>query len=154
MKRRCGFTIVELIVVITAVAILASIGVVSYAGLQTRARDDERLADINTMAAALETYYEQKGSYPTIANMVEPNFISSTLRVPDAALTAPGAKNPPAVTFSYAATNSTAPDKYGYTPFTSDGSACNDATAVCTRYILTYTSEQKGQQTVRSKFGN
>ena len=41
-KRRTGFTIVELLIVIVIIAILAAITIVAYNGLQQRARDSQR----------------------------------------------------------------------------------------------------------------
>lgn len=66
MKQR-GFTIVELLVVIVVIAILATISVVAYSGIQHRARDAQRLHDMNTIAKALEIYKLQTGEYP-VAN--------------------------------------------------------------------------------------
>src|SRR6478735_9272751 len=63
-KHRHGFTIVELLIVIVVIAILASITVVAYSGIQVRARDSQRLSDINAIAKALELYKTQNGQYP------------------------------------------------------------------------------------------
>ena len=60
-----GFTIIELIVVVTVVGILAAITVVSYSAAQGRARDTTRRADIANITKALEQYYDDNGSYPT-----------------------------------------------------------------------------------------
>jgi len=51
-----GFTIVELVVVIVIIGILASIGIVSYNGVQAKANDTSVLSDIDTMDA-LQTSY-------------------------------------------------------------------------------------------------
>lgn len=59
-----GFTIVELLVVIVVVAILATITVVSYSGVQQRARDSQREQDIKTIVQALELYRIKNGRYP------------------------------------------------------------------------------------------
>lgn len=63
MNRR-GFTIVELLIVIVVIAILASISVVAYNGIQTRARDSARSQDIKTIVKALEMHYAEKGFFP------------------------------------------------------------------------------------------
>ena len=59
-----GFTIVELLVVIVVIAILAAITIVAFNGIQQRARDSQRSADIATIAKALEIYYLDQGGYP------------------------------------------------------------------------------------------
>lgn len=56
MTRR-GFTIVELIIVITIIGILLTLAVVSLNGSQEKARDDERKADIQSIAQHLEALY-------------------------------------------------------------------------------------------------
>ena len=59
-----GFTIVELLIVIVVIAILASISVVAYVGIQQRARDTQRLSDLRSIAQALELYKVDNGHYP------------------------------------------------------------------------------------------
>lgn len=49
-----GFTLVELLVVISIVAILATIGMAVFAGAQKNARDGKRLADIDALSKSLE----------------------------------------------------------------------------------------------------
>jgi general secretion pathway protein G len=62
--RKHGFTIVELLVVIVVIAILASITIVAFRGIQGRARDSQRVADMSAIAKALEIYKSQFGDYP------------------------------------------------------------------------------------------
>lgn len=63
-----GFTLVELLVTITIIGILATIGVATYTRVQARARDGRRKADMATIQNALEMYAsENNGSYPSRA---------------------------------------------------------------------------------------
>lgn len=59
-----GFTIVELLIVIVVIAILATISIVAYRGVQDRARNAQRLSDAKTIVKALELYKAQTGEYP------------------------------------------------------------------------------------------
>lgn len=59
-----GFTIVELLVTIVIISILASIGIIGYNAVQTRANDDTRAVDIESIADILEQYYRKNGDYP------------------------------------------------------------------------------------------
>lgn len=49
-----GFTLIELLVVISIIAILSIIGLVLYSGIQAKARNATRRADIDSIAKALE----------------------------------------------------------------------------------------------------
>ncbi|QHN42479.1 hypothetical protein GII36_01280 [Candidatus Mycosynbacter amalyticus] len=154
MKQYFGFTIVEIIVVITAIAILAGIGMVSYSATQVRARDTERTADIDVMSAALETYYERFGKYPDTATIAGTGFITDTLRVPTDAMTTPGS-TATAPYYSYSIGTSATTSQYAYMAYQNTGSTqCTAATQTCTRFVLYYNLERSGAQTKLSKFGN
>lgn len=56
MYRR-GFTIIELIIVITIMGILLVVGVANLRSSQATARDDQRASDVQAIAANLEQYY-------------------------------------------------------------------------------------------------
>lgn len=53
-----GFTLVELMVAISIVAVLATIGFSLFQSTQSTARDAKRRADVDAIAAALETRYD------------------------------------------------------------------------------------------------
>jgi general secretion pathway protein G len=61
---RRGFTIVELLVVIVVIGILASIVIVAYNGVQSKARDNIRKQDLQTISKAVELFYADNGRYP------------------------------------------------------------------------------------------
>lgn len=75
--RQRGFTVVELAIVIVIIAILLVLATVSFRGLQQRAEDKERDADVQAIAAYLESIYPREirsstgqllkpaGSYPS-----------------------------------------------------------------------------------------
>ena len=64
MKSRSGFTIVELLIVIVVIAVLASITVVAYNGIQARSKDSRRDAAVRVYKNALEMYKADNGQYP------------------------------------------------------------------------------------------
>lgn len=56
-----GFTLIELLVVISIIAVLSIIGLALFGGIQNRARNDTRRADINAIATALEVNHTATG---------------------------------------------------------------------------------------------
>ena len=62
MKK--GFTLIEVLVAVTIIAVLVSIGVVSYASVNKRSRDAKRKGDVEQLRSALEMYRADVGSYP------------------------------------------------------------------------------------------
>lgn len=52
-----GFTLVELMVVVSIIAILAVIGIVVFSGIQKGARDSRRKGDVDAIAKAIEVHY-------------------------------------------------------------------------------------------------
>jgi prepilin-type N-terminal cleavage/methylation domain-containing protein len=62
--KKLGFTIVELLVVVVVIAILASITIVAFRGVQARARDTVRINDAKSIIKAVEAYKVLNGQYP------------------------------------------------------------------------------------------
>lgn len=59
---KSGFTIVELLIVIVVIAILATISIVAYSGIQTRARATAITSDLKATEKALNAYKVVSGS--------------------------------------------------------------------------------------------
>jgi len=72
IKLRSAFTLLELLVVIGIIAVLVSIGTISYSSAQKKARDAQRRADLHLAQNAMEQCYStqttNKFQYPTISN--------------------------------------------------------------------------------------
>lgn len=63
-----GFTLIELMVVVTIIAFLSIIGIVAFGNAQKQARDGRRRGDIDAIAIALEAQRIQlTGVYPAVA---------------------------------------------------------------------------------------
>jgi type II secretion system protein G len=65
---KAGFTLVELLVVISIIGILASIALVSFRSAQFRSRDAQRKSDLKQLTSALELFYADYGRYPASVN--------------------------------------------------------------------------------------
>ena len=64
-RKQSGFTIVELLIVIVVIGILATIVIVAFSGVQSRARFVKMQTDIITMKKYIEAYNAINGTYPT-----------------------------------------------------------------------------------------
>ena len=62
MKK--GFTLVELLVSITIIGILSSIGLSTFTSAQMKSRDAKRKAHLKQVADSFEAYYNDHGQYP------------------------------------------------------------------------------------------
>jgi type II secretory pathway pseudopilin PulG len=60
-----AFTIVEIVVVITAIAILAAISVIGYGNIQRGAMTASLKSDLDHAASEMQHAYQHTGSYPT-----------------------------------------------------------------------------------------
>lgn len=63
-QKQAGFTIVELLIVVVVIAILATITVVAFNGIQQQSRDSARTSAVSQIRKALEAYKVQCGRYP------------------------------------------------------------------------------------------
>ncbi|MBI3486078.1 prepilin-type N-terminal cleavage/methylation domain-containing protein [Candidatus Daviesbacteria bacterium] len=78
MPKRKGFTLIELMVAIAIVAIISSIGYISYASAQVTGRDSRRKQDLRSIASALEIYKQQIRHYPCTGDWQVSNDDTST----------------------------------------------------------------------------
>lgn len=67
--RTRGFTIVELIITVVVIAILTTITVISYNGVQDRAYNASQLVDMRNTIAALEAYVIKNGRLPVVSRI-------------------------------------------------------------------------------------
>ena len=170
MQRR-GFTIVEIIITITIMGILLTLTVVTLGNNQMRARDEERKADIESIALNLESYYRNAqdgvfmsgGSYPGTAYLTNAD---TTYYLPDIdpkSLRAPGVDTtqPISIVVATNANQTTsgvlpAPtaETYVYQALAKDNLLCEDPLIAggCRKFNLYYMLEADGSiQMVTSK---
>ena len=65
MRTKNGFTLIEVLVTATIIAILTSIGVASYQAANKHARDAKRRGDLEQIRSALEMYRSDNNLYPS-----------------------------------------------------------------------------------------
>ena len=164
MKRN-GFTVIELIITITIMAILLSLAVVNLESTQANARDAERKADTEGFALNLESYYNGKtteadaaaGTYPgtnvlslTAIQNALPDIDKKNLYAPDVDITGTSISIVAATTTTTATTSITPKpsktnDIYVYQPLTASGAICSNPSSAtvgaCRRFNIYYYQE-------------
>lgn len=138
-RHKKGFTLVELLIVISIIAVLSVVGLVSYTNFLKNSRDAKRQSDIKFIQSALEQYFADQKYYPlsnTTATCVNGTFkISCPLKSPGG--TRVYLNNIPGDPINGTIT------QYVYTPLYVNTmvvpnfvSACNDPTVLCNNYCL------------------
>ena len=81
--RRCGtatrgFTLIEMLVVFSLLALLLSIAVPRYAGVTERAADKARAQNLATLRDAIDKFRADQGRYPNeLPELVSRNYLRS-----------------------------------------------------------------------------
>lgn len=147
-KLNRGFTLIELIVVISIIGILAAITVIGLGRYQADTRDARRTSSATVIAEALEKYYDQNGEYPgcvaldTSATTVIDNALKG---VNASALVAPQA--PSGTDNSIECTSGTdlTLDGQDFYQYQGDGSTACSSGAACLAFTLKYKDEIDGE---------
>ena len=70
-----GFTLIELIVVVTIIGVLASLAIVNVRYAQRKAREAALMDNLHTMRKAIDNFYADRQRYPSSLQELAPNYI-------------------------------------------------------------------------------
>lgn len=131
-----GFTLVELMVVVTILGILTAIAFSTFSTIQQSARDAQRQADLKVIQSALEQYHADQGFYP------------DTLIVGESLVSVNGSKNYlRVIPHDPANSSSTYSSQYRYLALPNAPNVCdNTPNKYCTKYCLYAKLERASDQ--------
>lgn len=141
-KTNRGFTIVELLIVIVVIGILAALVIVTYNGIQQKARDTERKTDIKAVQGQLEAYWANQAKYPTMVQLNDGTFRTANMKGLD-----PSALADPKNSGSQQVCGTAAANCYGYSV---SPAGCDNTATDCDNYTLTANLESGGTFVVQS----
>lgn len=75
-----GFTLVELLIVIVVIAILAASVIVSFNGIQLKAREARLRSSINNIQKIVLSYQSENGKFPITTNNPKANWRAADVR--------------------------------------------------------------------------
>lgn len=65
MRSRSGFTLVELLITISIIAVLSAIALIAYTSFIKSSRDAKRQSDVKVIQSALEQFHADQKYYPS-----------------------------------------------------------------------------------------
>ena len=81
-RTRNGFTLIELMVVISIIGVLAGIAVVQVKNMQRKARETALKKDLHDMREAIDNFYADKQRYPADLNELVPKYLKAIPKDP------------------------------------------------------------------------
>ncbi len=129
---KTGFTLIELLITISIIAILTTIGIVTYQQVLKNGRDAKRQSDLKGIQSVLEQYRVDQGFYPNNTN----SSFDSALTAGSSFTNQVGNPNTPASAKPYMKNlplDFTGSPRYLYAPLPAlcDNSALNTCTDYC-----------------------
>lgn len=149
MKTKSGFTVVEILIVISLIAILSALSIIVYNGSQKDARDSTRSSVTSLISEALEKYYDANGEYPSVASLVNNGGVTGQTVATKLGISVSDLKTPRLPAGSDNPLTSTNPptnDNITYTAssVTNNTSCQTDPNGGCDQFTLQYISESSG----------
>jgi len=142
-KRQEGFTLIELLIVIVVIGILATIVLITYNGIQAKARNAKRETDLDAIQTQLEAFYTTSGYYPSFADLNSPTWVKTNMPSLEISALVDPSSTCVQSSSSNCLVNSSTPVTHAYTYYPEDSSGssanCEATDTTCSQYTLTAT---------------
>lgn len=129
-KQNSGFTLMELLISVSIIAVLISIGIASYTTINKQSRDTRRKSDLEQVRSALEMYRADNGYYPSAGSGAWTAFSNLDTELVTTYLPAMPTDPKRTASYTYKATSVSGGNYYGYC--LSAGLESEDPTDSCT----------------------
>lgn len=147
-KSTYGFTIVEIITVMSVMSILVAITWSSVANYLVFARDNEREADTNSIARIIELYYRTQAAingvptYPTVTQINTPAQRAAIIPDADERIKSPSQTGISLIAATTTGFPTITTKQYIYQPFTATNTICTAAADTpCVRFNIFFRKE-------------
>jgi general secretion pathway protein G len=70
-RRDAGFSLIELLIVMSVIAIISGIAIINLLGALNRSKQRATMADMRTIAVGVEVYQIHKGFLPAVSSMTQ-----------------------------------------------------------------------------------
>lgn len=77
MKKTKAFTLIELMVTLTVIAIMTGFSIIGLNSIRQKSQDTDRLSSLRQLEVALESYKAVNGKYPEAGDQATSNYISN-----------------------------------------------------------------------------
>ena len=137
--------VINIVSLVVGLAIILLLVTATYGGVQQKARNTKRQVDVQSMQTQLESFYSDKGHYPSLADINSASWRSTNLN----GLDSNALEDPSSPSVSKLASSPT-PKQYSYQVTDSQGASCENDDTKCAQYTLTATYEgtENGQKTI------
>ncbi len=136
-----GFTIIEMIIVVSIIALLVAMAGIAMTIFKKQADDARRDSAMTVISEKLEQYYQDRGEYPSCSDMTDTAAsVEALLGLDDGVLKAPLSSDQN----SFTCEEIDFSDDQEYYGYLGDGSSECQTGDYCTGYILRYYDEDEG----------
>ncbi|CAH0526985.1 pilin [Vibrio hippocampi] len=90
IKSNLGFTLIELMIVVTIIGVLSAVAIPSYQGYILKSEATSALASLSALKTQSEYYVLQHGKFPSSGDLTIPSSLSSSITTTSSSIDSSG----------------------------------------------------------------